>query len=147
MYSKGAKGYSQVSLQTEVMEADPHKLIQLLLEGSLTRLSMAKTFIEQDDIEKKNEKIGQVVEILCSLQESLDHERGGDISVNLERLYDYMTRRLFDANRLNDNDIITEVMGLLLEIKSGWEGIRESYEELKGQGKVVEANLKSSLSV
>lgn len=147
MYSKGAKGYSQVSLQTEVMEADPHKLIQLLLEGSLTRLSMAKNFIDQSEFSKKNEKIGQVVEILSSLQESLDHERGGDISVNLERLYDYMTRRLYDANRLNDNDIITEVMGLLLEIKSGWEGIRESYEDLKGQGKMVETNLKSSLSV
>ncbi len=147
MYSKGAKGYSQVSLQTEVMEADPHKLIQLLLEGSLTRLSLAKNFIEQGEFEKKNEKIGQVVEIICSLQESLDHERGGEISVNLERLYDYMTRRLFEANRLNDNDIITEVMGLLLEIKTGWEGIRESYEDLKGQGKVVESNLKSSLSV
>ncbi len=77
MYSKGAKGYSQVSLQTEVMEADPHKLIQLLLEGSLTRLSLAKNFIEQGEFEKKNEKIGQVVEIICSLQESLDHERGG----------------------------------------------------------------------
>jgi len=147
MYSKGAKGYSQVSLQTEVMEADPHKLIQLLLEGSLTRLAMAKSFIEQGEVEKKNEKIGQVVEILGSLQESLDHERGGDISMNLERLYDYMSRRLFEANRLNDNDIITEVMGLLLEIKTGWEGIRESYEDLKGQGKVVETNLKSSLSV
>lgn len=147
MYSKGAKGYSQVSLQTEVMEADPHKLIQLLLEGSLTRLAMAKSFIEQREVEKKNEKIGQVVEILGSLQESLDHERGGDISMNLERLYDYMSRRLFEANRLNDNDIITEVMGLLLEIKSGWEGIRDTYEDLKGQGKVVETNLKSSLSV
>ena len=147
MYSKGAKGYSQVSLQTEVMEADPHKLIQLLLEGSLTRLSMAKNFIELGDIEKKNEKIGQVVEILCSLQESLDHERGGEISMNLERLYDYMTRRLFDANRLNDNNIITEVMGLLLEIKAGWEGIRDSYDDLKGQGKVAPGNLKSSFSV
>ncbi|MEY8203543.1 MAG: flagellar export chaperone FliS, partial [Bermanella sp.] len=67
MYTKGAKEYSQVSLQTEVLEADPHKLIQLLLEGALTRLAVAKVFIEQSEIEKKNEKIGQVVEILCSL--------------------------------------------------------------------------------
>jgi len=49
MYTKGAKEYSQVSLQTEVMEADPHKLIQLLLEGALTRLAMAKTFMERGD--------------------------------------------------------------------------------------------------
>ncbi|MEY8251554.1 MAG: flagellar export chaperone FliS, partial [Colwellia sp.] len=67
MYTKGAKEYSQIGLQTEVLEADPHKLIQLLLEGALTRLAAAKTFIEKNNIEKKNEKIGQVVEILCSL--------------------------------------------------------------------------------
>ena len=147
MYTKGAKGYSQVSLQTEVMEADPHKLIQLLLEGSLTRLSLAKNFITKGDIEKKNEKLGQVIEIIGSLQESLDHERGGEISLNLEKLYDYMIRRLFDANRLNDVEIINEVMGLLLEIKAGWEGIRDSYEDLKSQGKVASGSLKSSLSV
>lgn len=147
MYTKGAKGYSQVSLQTEVMEADPHKLIQLLLEGSLTRLSLAKNFISQGDIEQKNEKLGQVIEIIGSLQESLDHDRGGEISLNLERLYDYMARRIFDANRLNDVDIINEVMGLLLEVKAGWEGIRASYEDLKSQGKVATENIKSSLSV
>ncbi len=147
MYTKSAKEYSRVGLQTEVMEADPHKLIQLLLEGALTRLAMAKKFIEKNDFEAKNEKIGQVVEILCSLQESLDHERGGDISVNLERLYDYMTRRLFDANRLNDADIVTEVMGLLLEIKAGWEGIRESYEELQGQSTEAVNSASGSYSV
>jgi len=147
MYTKGAKEYSQVSLQTEVLEADPHKLIQLLLEGALTRLSAAKIFIDQNNIEKKNEKLGQVVEILCSLQESLDHERGGDISMNLERLYDYMTRRLFDANRLNDTDIINEVMGLLLEIKAGWEGIRESYEELQGPNTEAVNSASGSYSV
>jgi len=147
MYTKSAKEYSRVGLQTEVMEADPHKLIQLLLEGALTRLAMAKNFIDKNDFEAKNEKIGQVVEILCSLQESLDHERGGDISVNLERLYDYMTRRLFDANRLNDTDIVNEVMGLLLEIKAGWEGIRESYKELQGKNTEAVNSASGSYSV
>jgi len=147
MYTKGAKEYSQVSLQTEVMEADPHKLIQLLLEGALTRLSMAKNFIEQKDFAAKNEKIGRAVDIICALQESLDHERGGEISANLERLYDYMTRRLFEANSTNNADILNEVMGLLSEIKSGWEGIRASYEEIKGQGKTQTTVQGSHLSV
>ena len=147
MYNKGAREYSQVSLQTEVMEADPHKLIQLLLEGALTRLSIAKNHIAKNEFEHKNEKLGRVVDIICALQESLDHERGGDVSVNLERLYDYMTRRLFDANRLNDVEIINEVMGLLLEVKAGWEGIRESYQELKSQGKLTSVATASSLSV
>lgn len=147
MYKNGAKEYGQVSLQTEVMEADPHKLIQLLLEGALTRLSMAKTYIEQEDYEAKNEKIGRAIDIVCALQESLDHEKGGDVSGNLERLYDYMCRRLFDANRLNDIDIINEVMGLLLEVKAGWEGIRESYLDMKRQGKFDNSQTASVLSV
>jgi len=147
MYTKGAKEYSQVSLQTEVMEADPHKLIQLLLEGALTRLSMAKNYIEQKDFAAKNEKIGRAVDIICALQESLDHERGGEISSNLERLYDYMTRRLFEANSTNNTEIINEVMGLLAEIKSGWEGIRSSYEEIKGQGKAQTSTQGNHLSV
>jgi flagellar protein FliS len=147
MYTKGAKEYSQVSLHTEVMEADPHKLIQLLLEGALTRLSMAKTFMQQGDYAAKNEKIGRTVDIICALQESLDHEKGGDVSKNLERLYDYMSRRLFDANRLNDKDIINEVMGLLLEVKLGWEGIRESYLDMKSQGKFSPAQAAGVLSV
>lgn len=147
MYNKGAREYSQVSLQTEVMEADPHKLIQLLLEGALTRLSMAKNHIDKKEYAAKNEKIGRSIDIICALQESLDHERGGEVSINLERLYDYMTRRLFDANRLNDANIINEVMGLLLEIKAGWEGIRESYKELKSQGKLASVATAAHLTV
>lgn len=147
MYKKGAQQYSRVSIETEIANADPHRLIQLLLEGALTRLAMAKQHIENKDIESKNAKLSQVVDILGTLQESLDHEKGGEISSNLERLYDYITRRVFDANRLNDLDILNEVMGLLLEVKSGWEGIRESYEELKGKGHFQPVAGKSSLSV
>ena len=145
MYKNSAKEYSQVSLQTEVMEADPHKLIQLLLEGALTRLAVAKSLVEQGDAEGKNEKLGNVVDIICSLQESLDYERGGEIAKNLERLYDYMTRRIWDANRLNDVDIINEVMGLLMEVKSGWEGIRNDYLEKYAKENVQGA--KSGISV
>lgn len=145
MYKNSAKEYSQVSLQTEVMEADPHKLIQLLLEGALTRLAVAKNLIDQGDVEGKNEKLGNVVDIICSLQESLDHERGGEVAKNLERLYDYMTRRIWDANRLNDVDIVNEVMGLLMEVKSGWEGIRNDY--LEKYAKEEKQGVKSGISV
>ena len=134
MYKKGVKEYSQVNIQTQVTEADPHKLIQMLLEGALTRLSAAKLFIEQNQHEAKNERIANVVDIVSTLQESLDLERGGDIAKNLEQLYDYIVRRLWDANRLNDQEIINEVMSLLLEVKAGWEGIRGQYEEIASNG-------------
>ena len=51
------------------------------------------------------------------------------IAANLDRLYDYMVRRLLEATSHNDIGMIDEVMGLLLEIKSGWDGIRQEYVE------------------
>ena len=45
------------------------------------------------------------------------------MAANLERLYDYMTRRLLEANAAKDADLLTEVMGLIKEIKLAWDEI------------------------
>lgn len=127
MYSKGANQYRQVGATSEVAGADPHRLIQMLMEGALTRMSQAKGMIDEKNYEGKAKLLGRVMEIIATLQSSLDHDKGGDISSNLERLYDYMNRRLLEASRENDTGMIDEVMSLLLEIKSGWDGIRAEY--------------------
>ena len=127
MYNRGAKQYQQVNVTSEVLDADPHRLIQLLLEAALTRMSQAKGAIERKDYEEKASLLGRVDAIIESLQGSLDHDAGGDVSRNLESLYDYMTRRLVTATAQNDTRIIDEVMGLMLQVKEGWDGIREEY--------------------
>jgi len=127
MYNSGAKQYQQVNGTSEVLDADPHRLIQLLLEAALTRMSQAKGAIERKDYAAKANLLGRVTSIIESLQESLNHEAGGDVSANLERLYDYMNRRLLQATARNDIAMIDEVMGLMLQIKEGWDGIRQEY--------------------
>ena len=127
MYQSGANQYKQVGSTSEAMDADPHRLIQLLMEASLTRMAQAKGAIERDDMETKANLLGRVMEIIHTLQASLNHEQGGEIAGNLERLYDYMSRRLLEATNLNDIDMIEEVMGLMLEVKQGWDAIREEY--------------------
>ncbi len=127
MYSKGANQYRQVGATSEVGGADPHRLIQMLMEGALTRMSQAKGMIDENNYEGKAKLLGRVMEIIATLQSSLDHEKGGDISSNLDRLYDYMNRRLLEASRENDTSMVDEVMSLLLEVKTGWDGIRDEY--------------------
>lgn len=127
MYKSGAKQYQQVNVTSEVLDADPHRLIQLLMEAALTRMSQAKGAIERKEMDTKANLLGRVMEIIQTLQGSLDHSAGGELAQNLDRLYDYMNRRLLEATSKNDQSMIDEVMGLLLEIKQGWDGIRQEY--------------------
>ena len=124
MYAKGAKQYQQMSAQTSVMDADPHKLIQLLFEGALARIAKAKGHVQRDEIEKRNETINSAIRIVGGLQESLNLD-AGELAANLENLYDYIIRRLFEANSKNSLEMLDEVAHLLGEIKSAWDGIRE----------------------
>jgi len=127
MYQSGASQYQKVNVTSEVLDADPHRLIQLLMEAALTRMAQAKGAIQRTDISEKATLLGRVNEIIQTLQSSLDHNQGGELAQNLDRLYDYMIRRLLEASSKNSTEMIDEVMGLMLEVKTGWDGIRQEY--------------------
>lgn len=115
--------YQTVNTQAQVASADPHRLIQMLMEGGLTRLAQARGAMERNQVALKGELIGKAIGIVNGLRQSLDLEAGGEIAANLANLYDYMARRLAEANVTNDTSILEEVSGLLREIKSGWDAI------------------------
>jgi len=129
MYSQAAKQYQSVNTETSVMDADPHRLIQLLLEGALARIAKAIGCVQRGDAEEKNNSINRAIAIIGGLRDSLDMDQG-DLAANLERLYEYMEYRLFQANVHNDVSALEEVGRLLGEIKSAWDGIRD--ETVKG---------------
>ena len=125
MSQPGARHYQQMSVQTKIADASPHQLITMMFDGLLGRLAMSKGFIDRGDFEGKSKCLGSAITILGGLQNSLDLERGGDVAANLDRLYMYMTRRLFAAGVANDNVIIDEVCGLVRTVKEGWDGIKD----------------------
>lgn len=121
---KGLRAYQQVNTQTSITDADPHRLIQLLYNGALERINMAKARMQAKDFEGKGKLITKAIEIISGLRSFLDFEKGGDLSARLEGLYDYMERTLFEANAKNDVNKLDEVADLLRAVKEGWDGIR-----------------------
>lgn len=117
------KQYQRVSVHSEVFEASPHRLIQMLMEGALERIAQARGAIQRERFAEKGELIGKSISIIGGLREPLDHEVGGELSQNLESLYEYMISRLLEANRGNDIAALDEVSSLLREVKSGWDAI------------------------
>jgi len=121
---KALHQYQSVNRQTSVIDADRHRLIQLLFDGALERVLMARAQITAKNIEGKNRLIGKAIEILGGLRGFLDKDKGGDLAARLDALYEYMEIRLFYANLKNDVTILDEVASLLKEVKGGWDGIR-----------------------
>jgi len=117
--------YSQNAVQTGIESASPHRLIQMLMEGALAKISIAKGHMERREIREKGEQIGCAISIIEGLKASLDHEKGGDIASNLEDLYIYMERRLIEANRENDTSLLDEVADLFRQIKEAWDAIAD----------------------
>ena len=127
----GLQAYQRVNTQTSITDADPHKLIQLLYNGALERINMAKARMQVKDFEGKGRLISKAIEIIGGLRGFLDFEKGGDLSARLESIYDYMERTLFEANAQNNIAKLDEVADLLRSIKDGWDGIREEATSLQ----------------
>lgn len=122
------KQYKQVSVHSGIMDASPHRLIQMLMEGALEKIALAKGGISAKNIQSKGEYISKAIDIIGGLQSSLNKEAGGELAANLGSLYDYMTRRLVDANLRNDPRILDEVAGLMTELKMGWDNMPETFK-------------------
>jgi len=118
--------YSQVATETGVMEASPHRLIQMLIDGALEKLAAAKGYMERGNMSEKSRHISWAASIVHGLRMSLDRNAGGEIAANLDALYVYMGGRLMEANKENSSATIDEVVGLLKVIKSGWDAIPQS---------------------
>jgi len=115
--------YQSVDLAGRMASSNPHNQISLLLGGALDKIAIATGATKRGDVANKGKALTRAIDIIDSLRAMLDHERGGEISTNLEALYTYMVLRLVEANRQSDIRIMAEVSGLIGEIKSGWDSI------------------------
>ena len=120
---KALQQYTRLGTQTEVDSASQHRLIQMLMEGALSRIIKAKSYIRNNDIKRKGEFIDMAISIIGGLRDSLDHKAGKDLAMNLDNLYEYMSRKLMEANIKGSVPILDEVYSLLVEIKSAWDAI------------------------
>jgi flagellar protein FliS len=120
---QATKAYQQINISSEAQGATPHRLIGMLLEGVLKRLAEAKGAIDRSDTAAKGASIGKAISIIGELQGSLRDIETNEVAGNLDRLYDYMSRTLLQANLESSNDKLNEVAQLIIEIKGGWDAI------------------------
>jgi flagellar secretion chaperone FliS len=117
---RASSAYNSVAAHGGVAAADPHKLILMLMDGALERISLARGRIEHKELSEKNRLLSAAVTIVEELRASLDLKAGGSLAANLDDLYDYMARQIINANLQNKVETLDEVSHLLREIRSAW---------------------------
>jgi len=113
----------QNSFAESVTDADPHTLISIIFKHILINVAIAKGAIDRKEIENKGKALIKAIALVGELQDSIDMEKGGEISINLFDLYQYIVGCLTDANVENSIDKLDEVTDLISNIKEGWDAI------------------------
>lgn len=126
---KGIQAYKKGSLKQELSTADPHKITLMLMQGALEKMAMAKGSIERKEFEAKSQHLSRATAIIINLRDTIDLELKSEVGENLFALYDYMVRRLTDANIQNSLQIMDEVINLMLPIKNAWSQIPEAAKQ------------------
>jgi len=125
MYANGIQSYRK----TNVVTADPKRLVLMCYEGMIDSLNLAKQKIGEKDYEAKGKALGKAQDILQELMNSLDFDKGGSIAKSLDSLYNYMLRRMLHADLEKDTGAIDEVVEMLSSLKSAWEEIFSKKQE------------------
>lgn len=121
--SNAISAYRKVGAQSGIMDASPHQLIAMLLDGALDRIAAAKGAMGRGEKALQGALLGKSISIIDNLRASLDHSVGGELAGSLADLYDYMERRLVEGGAQGDQGALDEVTRLLREVKSGWDAI------------------------
>ena|SRR5271165_4728614 len=113
-------------LDTEVLTADPLKLVVLLYRGALDSVAAARRHLASGDISARSQAITRGIEIISELIRSLDFDRGGGIAPQLGRLYEFVTHRLIEANVQQRDQPLADAEQVLATLLDGWQQCQQS---------------------
>ncbi len=107
--------------KTQVETASPEALILMLYDGAIKFMCQAEIAFEEHDIEQISNLLLRIQAIFAELMTALDKEKGGEIAVNLERLYVFFLEKLGDANVKKDPAPMLEIKPLVQNLRNTWE--------------------------
>jgi flagellar protein FliS len=117
--------------QTQVATADPVELVVLLYEGAIRFTSNAIAALNSGDRETAHGAFLRAQEVVLELLSCLDLEQGA-VAENLAAIYEYLYRRLVDANVRKDAAIAQEVVGHLRLLLDSWRNVRPTPAHAEG---------------
>lgn len=109
--------YKNNTIQT----ASPAELTLMLYEGAIKFANIALMAMEKGDIQKAHDNIVKTENIIMEFRATLDHRY--PVWEDFDRVYDYIYRRLVEANMKKDKEIMEEALGYIREMRDAWKEV------------------------
>ena len=112
--------YAQYN-NSKILTASPAELTLMLYEGAIKFCNIAITAIDQKDVEKAHLNIQKTQKIIEHFRLTLDMKY--PVAKDFDRVYEYLGRRLIQANIKKDKEILEEVLEHLHSMRDTWEEV------------------------
>jgi flagellar protein FliS len=106
-----------------IVNADPVELIRMVYQRAISCVREAREHLRQKKIAERSAAIMRAYQALAELLAALRPEVAPEICGRLQNLYCYMQQRLLDANMLQADQPLVEVLGLLTTLEEAWAGV------------------------
>ena len=137
--------YSNHYRNNQVMTASSEQILIMLYDGAIRFVRQARFAIEDNRPGDKAIAISKAIAIITEFSNTLDYEIGGEIALDLGRLYDFMIRELSAVNARGEVDRLGPIEKILLDLREGFsgaieinrDGVRHGTKGQSGAGQVA----------
>lgn len=105
--------------QVQVTTAPQQELVNMMYKGVIRFAAQAKAAIQRGSIEEANRLSIKVQDILAELMSSLNYDV--PLANHLHQLYEYMHRKVVQANVQKNIGPLEEVTNLMRQLSETWE--------------------------
>lgn len=116
-YNNAVQQYQKNAVET----ASPARLTLMLYDGAVKFSNIAIEAIESGDIEKAHKNIIKVQNIIVEFRATLDMKY--PVAKDFDNVYDYIYRRLVEANMKKDKEIMEEVLKHIKTMRDTWKEV------------------------
>ncbi|ENK1242724.1 flagellar export chaperone FliS [Clostridium botulinum] len=111
--------------------ASKDQLLLMLVDGAVKFSKISRQAILDKDIPKAHENLVKTQDIFYELMATLDANQAGTWGNQLMSIYEFIVRRLGEANIKKDTKIMDEVIPLIEDIRDTWYEAEKLSKQMK----------------
>lgn len=121
-------------LRDAVLTATPEQLQLMLYDGAIRKAMLARDAIERSDFETSFDQLTKAQHIINEMQMGLNYEVNAELCRSVAAIYNFIYRKLVDANIQRDVNAIDDALRVLRIERETWQILVDKVNRVRESG-------------